>query len=458
MAPKWHWPQVDPDKVPHIKVEPPGPRALEVIKRDEAALMQSFVRWYPLVIARGYGPVVEDVDGNLYVDFNAGIAVTATGHSHPKVVEAVRRQAGLFLHYSLTDFYYEAAVELAERLISIAPISGPKKVFFTNSGTESVEGIVKIARGYFRGQRPYIIAFYGAFHGRTYASMSLTASKPVHRKYFSPVMPNIIHAPYPHPVHCPFKAKDPEECGRYALEFIEEWIFRRLVSPDEVAAVLVEPIQGEGGYVVPPRGFLEGLRKMTRDYGILLAVDEVQTGFGRTGKWFAVEHFGIEPDIMATAKAIASGLPLGAIIGRADVMSLPKGSHANTFGGNPVSASAALATLDVIEEEGLLEHAARLGEEIKKILHEEFGDRHDVRGLGLMIGVELLEDGGRPAKYLDEVLTKGFKSGLAVIGAGVSTVRLAPPLVMPRSMALRGVEILSSVIKKRRSEQQPSSA
>ena len=447
MPPKWHWPQVDPDKVPSIRVEPPGPKAMEVIKRDEAVLMQSFVRWYPLVIARGYGPVVEDVDGNLYIDYNAGIAVTATGHAHPKVVEAIKRQAELFLHYSLTDFYYEIAVRLAERLVSIAPISGRKKVFFTNSGTESIEGLVKIARGYFKGQRPYIIAFYGAFHGRTYASMSLTASKPIHRKYFSPMMPNVIHVPYPHPVHCPFKAKDPEECGQYALEFIEEWVFKRLVSPDEVAAVLIEPIQGEGGYVVPPLGFMQGLRKLTKEHGILLAVDEVQTGFGRTGRWFAVEHFGVEPDIIATAKAIASGLPMGAIIGREEVMSLPKGSHANTFGGNPVAAAAALATLDVIEEEGLLEHASRLGEEIKKALAEELRGRHDVRGFGLMIGVELLDENRKLARYLEDVLLKSFKRGLAVIGAGISTVRIAPPLVIPRDMALKGAEILLDVLK-----------
>lgn len=449
MAPKWHWPQIDPDRVPLVKIEPPGPKALEVIRRDEAVIMQSFTRWYPLVVARGYGPVVEDVDGNLYIDYNAGIAVAATGHAHPKVVDAIKRQSELFLHYSLTDFYYEIAVSLAEKLTSIAPISGQKKVFFTNSGTESIEGIAKIARGYFRGQRPYIVAFYGAFHGRTYMSMSLSASKPVHRRYFSPMMPNVIHVPYPHPVHCPFKAKDPEECGRYALEFLEDWVFGRLVSPEEVAAVLIEPIQGEGGYVVPPKSFIRGLREITKEHGILLAVDEVQTGFGRTGRWFAIEHFGVEPDIIGTAKAIASGLPLGAIIGRAEIMSLPKGSHANTFGGNPVAAAAALATLSVIEEEGLLEHAERVGNEIKKALVDIVGDRHDVRGLGLMIGVELLDERRRPAKNLDEVLTRSFKRGLAVIGAGTSTVRIAPPLVIPEQMALKGVEILSDALKSR---------
>ncbi len=443
--PKWHWP-IDPDKVPQIRVEPPGPKAREIVKRDEEVLMQSFARWYPLVIARGYGPVVEDVDGNLYIDFNAGIAVTNVGHAHPKVVDAIKKQAELFLHYSLTDFYYEVAVRLAERLVSIAPISGRKKVFFTNSGTESIEGVLKIARGYFKGQRPYVIAFLGAFHGRTYGSMSLSASKTVHRRHFSPLVPGIIHAPFPHPVHCPFKASTAEECGEYALGFLEDWIFRRLVDPSEVALVIMEPVQGEGGYVVPPKNFVQGLRKITKEHGILFAVDEVQTGFGRTGRWFAIEHFGVEPDLIATAKAIAAGLPLGAIIGKAEVMSLPRGAHANTFGGNPVAAAAALASLEVIEEEELLHHAELLGEELKKFFRNELGDRHDVRGLGLMIGVELLDEKKKPAKYLDEVLTKAFKRGVAVIGAGLSTIRVAPPLVIPRDMALRATAIITDIL------------
>ncbi|AFA40330.1 4-aminobutyrate aminotransferase-related aminotransferase [Pyrobaculum oguniense TE7] len=443
--PKWHWP-IDPDKVPQIIVEPPGPKAREIVKRDEEVIMQSFVRWYPLVIARGYGPVVEDVDGNLYIDFNAGIAVTNVGHAHPKVVDAIKKQAELFLHYSLTDFYYEVAVRLAERLITIAPISGGKKVFFTNSGTESIEGVLKIARGYFKGQRPYVIAFLGAFHGRTYGSMSLSASKTVHRRHFSPLVPGIIHAPFPHPVHCPFKASTAEECGEYALEFLEEWIFRRLVDPSEVALVIMEPVQGEGGYVVPPKNFVQGLWKIAKEHGILFAVDEVQTGFGRTGRWFAIEHFGVEPDLIATAKAIAAGLPLGAIIGRAEVMSLPRGAHANTFGGNPVAAAAALASLEVVEEEELLHHAELLGEELKKFFRDELGDRHDVRGLGLMIGVELLDEKKKPAKYLDEVLTKAFKRGVAVIGAGLSTIRVAPPLVIPRDMALRAAAIITDIL------------
>jgi len=444
--PKWHWP-IDPDKVPKIVVEPPGPKALEVVRRDEELIMQSFTRWYPLVIARGYGPVVEDVDGNLYIDYNAGIAVTNVGHAHPKVVEAIKRQAELFLHYSLTDFYYEAAVKLAEKLVSIAPISGGKKVFFTNSGTESIEGVLKIARCYFKGQRPYVIAFLGAFHGRTYGSMSVTASKPVHRRHFSPLVPNVIHAPYPHPVHCPFKASTPEECGEYALAFIEDWILKRLVDPSEVSLVLIEPIQGEGGYVMPSKSFIQGLRKLTQEHGMLFAVDEVQSGFGRTGRWFAVEHFGVEPDLIATAKAIAAGLPLGAIIGKAEVMSLPRGAHANTFGGNPVAAAAALASMEVIEEEGLLRHAEMLGEELKKVFAEEVGDRHHVRGLGLMIGVELLDERKKPAKYLDEVLVKAFKRGVAVIGAGLSTVRVAPPLVIPREMALKAASVILEILR-----------
>ncbi|MEM1662514.1 MAG: acetyl ornithine aminotransferase family protein [Pyrobaculum sp.] len=447
--PKWVWP-IDPDKVPRIVVEPPGPRALDIVKRDEELLMQSFARWYPLVIARGHGPVVEDVDGNFYIDYNAGIAVANVGHSHPKVVEAIKKQAELFLHYSLTDFYYEIAVKLAERLVSITPISGRKKVFFTNSGTESIEGVLKIARGYFKGQRPYVVAFLGAFHGRTYGSMSISASKPIHRRHFSPLLPNVIHVPYPHPVRCPFKAETLEECGEYAISYLEDWVFKRLVDPTEVSVVLLEPIQGEGGYAVPPKNFIQALRKITLEHGILLALDEVQTGFGRTGRWFAIEHFGVEPDLIATAKAIAAGLPMGAIIGRAETMSLPKGAHANTFGGNPVAAAASLASLEIIEEEDLLKHARDLGEELKKVLVEEVGEVHDVRGLGLMIGVELLDHGKKPAKYLDEVLVGVFKRGVAAIGAGLSTVRISPPLVIPREMALKAAYILIDVLRRYR--------
>ncbi len=439
-------------EAPLIRVEPPGPRAREVVERDSRVIMQSFTRWYPLVIKRGYGSIVEDVDGNRYIDFNAGIAVLNVGHRHPRVVEAIKSQLEKFLHYSLTDFYYEEAVEAAETLVSISPI-GDGKVFFTNSGAESIEALVKVARGHFRGSRPYIISFIGGFHGRTYAAMSASASKPVHRRGFYPLVPGFIHVPYPYPYRCPFGKLEPRECGDAVLGYLEDWVLAKLVDPSEVAAILVEPVQGEGGYVVPPDNFLPGLRRLASRHGILLGVDEVQTGFGRTGKWFAVEHWGVEPDLMAVAKAIAAGLPLGALVGRREVMDLPPGSHANTFGGNPVALAAFKAVVEVMREERLPERAARLGEEALKRLRE-LGEASsivgDVRGLGLMIGVELVRDKEtrEPApELLELVLQKSFKRGLLVIGAGVSTVRIAPPLTIEEELLHAGLDILESVIR-----------
>jgi len=438
--------------VPRIVVEPPGPRAREIIERDGALIMQSFARWYLLVVRTGRGAVVEDVDGNKYIDFNAGIAVLNVGHLHPRVVEAVREQAGKLLHYSLTDFYYEEAVLGAERLLSVAPIRDAK-VFFANSGAEGIEGSIKIARGHYRGERQYIIAFLGAFHGRTMGALSLTASKPVHRKGFSPLLPGVIHVPYPYPYRCPFKTEEPRECGEAVLGYIEDWVFEKLVDPSEVALVMVEPILGEGGYIVPPDNFLPGLRRITRKHGILLGVDEVQTGFARTGKWWAVQHWGVEPDLLVTAKAIASGLPLAAIVGRRDVMDIPPGSHATTFGGNPVALAAMRAVIDVIEEERLYDHAARLGEVALKYLRDLAGELEiigDVRGKGLMIGVELVRDRRtkEPArKELAWVLERAFKRGLLVIGAGVSTIRIAPPLVIEEELLMRGLEILADTLR-----------
>lgn len=437
---------------PRIVVEPPGPRAREILERDERVIMQSFTRWYPLVAKRGWGALVEDVDGNVYIDLNAGIAVLNAGHCHPKVVEAIKRQAEKLLHYSLTDFYYEEAVSFAEKLLSISPL-GDGKVFFTNSGAESIEAVLKVARGYFKGQRPYVIAFLGAFHGRTYGAMSLTASKTVQRRWFSPLVPNVVHVPYPYPYRCPFYTDDPKECGERALAFIEGEVFTKLVDPEEVALIIVEPIQGEGGYIVPPDNFLPGLRRIADKHGILLAVDEVQTGIGRTGKWFAVEHWGVKPDLIAVAKAVGGGLPLGAAIGRRDVMTLPRGSHANTFGGNPVSIAAGRAAIEVLEEGGYVERALRLGEEVKKHfsdLASEVPLIGDVRGKGFMIGVELVRDRRtkEPARQeLAEVLKRSFKSGVLAIGAGVSTLRLSPPLVIEEDLLWRAVEILSDILR-----------
>ncbi len=438
--------------VPRIIVEPPGPKAREILERDRNLIMQSFVRWYPLVIKTGRGAIVEDVDGNIYIDFNSGLAVLNVGHLHPRVVEAIREQAGKLLHYSLTDFYYEEAVLGAERLLSVAPIRDGK-VFFANSGAETVEGALKIARGHFDGSRQYVIAFLGAFHGRTMGALSLTASKPVHRKGFSPLVPGVIHVPYPYPYRCPFRAEEPRECGEAVLAYLEEWVLGKLVDPSEVALVMAEPIQGEGGYIVPPDNFLPGLRRLTSKHGILLAVDEVQSGFARTGRWWAVQHWGVEPDLVTSAKAIASGLPLGAIIGRRKVMDLPPGSHATTFGGNPVALAAMRAVIDVIEEERLHERAARLGEEILKHyrdLSQELEIIGDVRGKGFMIGVELVRDRRtkEPAKKeLAWILERAFKRGLLVIGAGLSTIRIAPPLVIEEEHLWRGIEILDELLR-----------
>lgn len=451
--PVWYW-DVDPGEVPKIVVEPPGPKASEVVKLDNSLIMQSFTRWYPLVIKRAMGPVVEDVDGNLYIDFNSGIAVMNVGHSHPRVIEAIKRQAELFTHYSLTDFYYELAAKHASMLSELVPISGPKRVFYTNSGTESIEAALKVSRGHFRNQRPYVMSFIGSFHGRTYGSMSLTASKPIQRLGFSPMLPNVIHVPYPYPYRCPFgKNLDENECGEAVLGYIEDWVFGRLVDPSEVSAIFFEPILGEGGYVVPPRNFLPGLRKLADKYGIILIDDEVQSGFGRTGRWFAVEYFGIEPDIVAMAKAIAAGLPLGAIVGRVDLMDLPKGSHANTFGGNPVALAAGIEVINIIKDEELLVNAARVGEYILRRFREAMDHSRligDVRGLGLMIGVELVRDKvtKEPAvKELELILSRSFKRGVLVIGAGKSTIRIAPPLNIPIELAEKGVDIILDSIR-----------
>ncbi|BDR93351.1 aspartate aminotransferase family protein [Vulcanisaeta souniana JCM 11219] len=454
MPPKWYW-SIDPGNVPKILVEPPGPKAQEVIKMDESLIMQSFGRWYPLVIQRGYGPVVEDVDGNLYIDFNAGIAVMNVGHSHPRIIEAIRKQAEFFTHYSMTDFYYELIVKHASMLKGITPISGDKRVFYTNSGTESIEGSIKIVRGHFRNQRPYVIAFLGAFHGRTYGSMALTASKPVQRLGFNPMMPNVVHIPYPYPYRCPFgRNLGEEECGEAVLGYLEDWIFNKMVDPSEISAIFFEPIQGEGGYVVPPRNFFPGLRKITDKYGILLVDDEVQAGFGRTGKWFAIQHWGVEPDLIAMAKAIAAGLPLGAIVGRASIMDLPRGSHANTFGGNPVALAAGVEVINVILDEDLMTNAQRVGEYIRRRFMEEMDHVEligDVRGLGLMIGVELVRNRKTKeyaTKELEQVLYESFKRGVAVISAGKSTIRIAPPLNIPMELAEKAVNIIIDVIKR----------
>src|SRR5436190_5222668 len=347
--------------VPHIKTPLPGPKAKAIIDRDKTVVSPSYTRGYPLVIERGTGSCVQDVDGNLFLDCAAGIAVNATGHSHPDVVRAITEQAQKFLHMSGTDFYYEPQVRLAEELSAIAPIAGPSRSFFGNSGTEAIEACIKLAR-YATG-RQNLIAFFGGFHGRSLGSLSLTSSKAVQRRGFAPLVPGVYHAPYADCYRCPIGLK-PETCAAECLDFIDHQIFVHLVTPDEVAAIVVEPIQGEGGYIVAPEQFLQRLRELTTTHGILLVADEVQSGMGRSGKMFAIEFTGVEPDMMAVAKGIASGLPLGVAVARAGVMAWPPGAHASTFGGNPVSCAAALATITLLKDR-LVANAADVGAHLK---------------------------------------------------------------------------------------------
>jgi 4-aminobutyrate aminotransferase len=434
--------------VPVIRTTLPGPRAAAIIERDRAVVSPSYTRGYPLVIERGAGAMVEDVDGNVFLDCSAGIAVTATGHSHPDVVAAISRQAAQFVHMSGTDFYYDVQVRLAEELAAIVPIRGGVKSFFGNSGTEAMEACLKLAR-YATG-RHGLIAFQGAFHGRTMGSLALTGSQAVQRRGFGPLMPGVYHAPYPNCYRAP-AGLTPDAYVAECLGYIEHQLFTQLVSPDEIAAIVVEPIQGEGGYVVAPDSFLQGLRELTRKHGILLVVDEVQSGMGRTGKMFAIEQSGVEPDVVAIAKGIASGLPLGVASARADLMAWPPGAHASTFGGNPVSCAAALATIKLLKET-LVANAAAVGGHLMGMLKELAGKHHligEVRGRGLMIGVELVRDRQTKERATDErnaVVLGAFHRGLLILGAGRNSVRFSPPLVLTREEADIAVKIFDEAL------------
>lgn len=435
-------------KVPDIKIKPPGPKAQEVIERDERYTAPAYRRVYPLVVKRGRGIVIEDVDGNLFLDFNAGIAVNTTGHCHPKILEAITQQANQLLHYCGGDFYYETMAALAEKLCRLAPGRGAKKVFFTNSGTEAVEAAFKLAR-YATG-RKHVIAFHGSFHGRTLGSLSLTASRSAYRARFGPLIPGVHHVPYGYCHRCPYHLSY-GSCGIECAGTIEKVLFRYEVSPDEVAALFVEPIQGEGGYIVPPPEFFGRIKEICERHGILLVADEVQTGFGRTGKMFACEHWGMEPDILCVAKGIASGLPLGAMIARSDISTWTPGTHGTTFGGNPVACAAALATIELVEN-GLVENAASVGGYLKERLLEiqtRFSAISDVRGLGLMIGVELAkEDEARTpdAELRDAVVRGCFERGLLLLGCGESAIRFSPPLIVDETECRVAVEIFASVL------------
>ncbi len=433
---------------PLLKTALPGPKAKAVIERDARVVSTSYTREYPLVIARGEGVFVEDVDGNVFLDCTAGIAVTATGHSHPDVVRAIVEQAGRFLHMSGTDFYYELQVRLAEELSAIAPMPGPHRSFFSNSGTEANEAALKLAR--YHTRRPNVIAFLGSFHGRSMGSLSLTASKVTQRRGFGPFVPGVYHAPYADCYRCPVNLQ-PDTCAAECLRFIEEQLLVHLVSPDEVAAVIVEPIQGEGGYLVPPDVFHQRLRDITTRYGMLLVVDEVQSGMGRTGRVFAMEHTGVEPDVIAMAKGIASGLPLGVTTARAEMLSWPPGTHASTFGGNPVACAAALTTIRLLREQ-LVKNAEIVGAHMlagAKALMDKHALIGDVRGRGLMIGLELVRDRvtkERATTERDAVVQECFRRGLLVLGAGRNAVRLSPPLVLTVGQADTALGILEQAL------------
>jgi 4-aminobutyrate aminotransferase len=435
---------------PQIKTALPGPNAKRVLAGDDQYLSPSYTRSYPLVAEKGRGIVVTDVDGNEFFDFSAGIAVTSTGHCHPEVVAAIQKQAGELIHMSGTDFYYESMVKLSERLSKIAPMPGPHRVYFGNSGTEAVEAALKLAR--YHTKRSNIIAFFGAFHGRTMGAVSLTASKPQQKRRFAPLVPGVTHVAYPDVYRGTPEGMDPEKFALNCATYIEEKLFKTILPPEEVAAIFVEPVQGEGGYVVAPTIFMKELRRICDKYGILLVADEVQSGVARTGKWFAIEHTGVHPDIVCMAKGIASGMPLGIMMSRAEVMDWVPGSHASTFGGNPVCIAAALATLDVIEKENLRQNSTDVGNHMLRRM-ADWPKKHklvgDVRGRGLMVGVELVKDKQTKeyaAAERDRVVELAFERGVLFLGCGPSTVRISPSLVVTKDEADVAVDVLEECI------------
>ena len=419
-------------KFPDIKTPLPGPKSAGLIKIDQNYVSPSYTRSYPLVAEKAKGLWIHDPDGNTFLDFTAGIAVCATGHCHPHVVNAIKKQADLLLHMSGTDFYYTSQITLAEKLSELAVGKGKKKVFFGNSGAEAVEAAFKLARWYTK--RELNIAFFGAFHGRTMGALSLTASKVIQKKHYNPLIPGITHIPYAYCFRCPYNMSYPE-CGIECVRWVEEALFRTVLPPEEVAAIFVEPIQGEGGYIVPPPEFHIELKKIAKKYNILYVVDEVQSGMGRTGKMFAIEHFGVDPDIIALAKGIASGMPLGAMIAKSNIMTWEAGSHASTFGGNPVSCCAALATIELLETE-LMENAKTMGKYLMSKLFElqkSIECIGDVRGKGLMVGVEIVKNRGtkeRAPDWRNIIIKKAFEKGLLLLGCGENSIRFSPALTV----------------------------
>ena len=419
-------------KSPQVKTSLPGPRAKKLIKLDKSFVSPSYTRVYPLVVEKAKGLWVHDVDGNVFLDFTAGIATNSTGHCHPKVVKAIKAQADRLLHMSGTDFYYTPQIILAEKLAAMAPGRSAKRVYFGNSGAEAVEAAFKLAR--WHTKRELNIAFFGAFHGRTMGALSLTASKTVQKKNYNPLVPGITHIPYAYCYRCAYNLTYPQ-CGLHCVHWVEDTLFRTTVPAEEVAAIFVEPIQGEGGYIVPPPGFHKELHKIAKKYGILYVADEVQSGMGRTGKMFAMEHFGVTADIMALAKGIASGMPLGAMIAKTKIMNWEAGSHASTFGGNPLSCQAAMATIELLEN-NMMKNAEKQGKRLLNGLVElqkTFECMGDVRGKGLMVAVELVKnrETKEPAtEWRPRIIKRAFEKGLLLLGCGENSIRFCPSLTV----------------------------
>ena len=438
--------------LPHLVTALPGPKARAIVERDHAVLSPSNTRSYPLVIAKGEGSIVEDVDGNRFLDLNAGIAVCSTGHCHPKVLEAIREQAGKFLHMSGTDFYYENIVTLAEKLNELVTLGDAtreqRRVYYGNSGAEAVEAALKLAR--YHSGRDKFIAFIGAFHGRTMGALSLTGSRSIQKKGFAPLLGGVTHIPYAYCYRCPY-GKQVESCNVECVKVLEDQLFKTTVPAEEVAAIFVEAVQGEGGYVVPPQKFIDELQEVARRHGILVVFDEVQSGMGRTGKMFAHQHFGVDPDIITLAKGIASGMPLCATVAKASYMQWKPGAHASTFGGNPVSVAAALTTIELLEQE-LVDNAARIGARMKARMltwPSRFPIVGDVRGLGLMLGIEIVRDQATKEtapELRDRIIDLGFEKGILTLGAGQNSVRLAPPLVLTADQADFALDTLEECI------------
>src|SRR6202167_973485 len=435
-------------KLPHLVTELPGPKAKKLVERDHHVVSPSYTRDYPLVAKFGRGATVEDVDGNTFLDFAAGIAVVATGHCHPEVVAAIQKQAAELIHMSGTDFYYPSMVELAEKLAALAPGKEPKRVYFGNSGAEAIEAAIKLVK--FHTKRDKLIAFHGAFHGRTMGALSLTASRAVQRKGFGTLLSGVFHMPFPDTYRGPYEL-GPENASADCLPYLENELSRRRVDPAEVAGIFIEPIQGEGGYLPAPAEFLQGLQKICHKYGIMLVADEVQSGMGRTGKWWASDHAGIEPDIICTAKGIASGMPLSAIIARASVMNWTPGAHASTFGGNPVCIAASLATIGLLERH-YIAHAAQMGEFIRG-LTADWSTRHKIvgklRDKVLMIGIEIVRDQKTKERAPDlrnRLVEMAFHKGLLILGSGDTTLRFCPPLLIDEEQAEFAVRTVDACI------------